>query len=279
VTTADPAHLGELLVALRESPLANLVVVTGAGVSLASGIPTFRGTDPGAIWHQETLELGTFSYFCRNPTRAWQWALDLFEPLSRARPNPGHYALAALERWQVSRGGRFLLVTQNVDSLHEQAGSRELAKVHGSADRYRCTREGCAYAAPAGSLCAADFDLTGFRRHPHHDRLPRCPACAALVRAHVLLFDELYNDHVDYQFERVMTEVEDLHLALFVGTSFSVGITDLILNSALARRRPAFSIDPAGVAPHPAVRTITACSEQILPIIAERLGTGTASIA
>ena len=125
-----------------------LLVVTGAGISVASGIPTFRGTDPGAIWKHDVTTMGTNEFFEQDPVESWRWYLTRFAKVFDARPTPAHRALVALERRQMARGPRFLLVTQNVDTLHEDAGSKELVKVHGSAARARCTRPGCANAAP-----------------------------------------------------------------------------------------------------------------------------------
>ena len=82
-----------------------LLVVTGAGVSRASGIATFRGTEPDAVWKQSDVSLATFDYFRRDPVGQWQWYLKRFEALRAARPNAAHRALAALERWQLRRAG------------------------------------------------------------------------------------------------------------------------------------------------------------------------------
>src|SRR5512142_2502781 len=82
---------------LRSHSRGRVVVVTGAGISLASGIPTFRGTDPGAIWKRDVTELGTFQYFSEDPLGSWRWYLSRFEKTVGARPNPAHTALVALE--------------------------------------------------------------------------------------------------------------------------------------------------------------------------------------
>jgi NAD-dependent deacetylase len=267
----DPASL--VTAFLRESrPEGALVVVTGAGISLASGIPTFRGTDPGAIWTRDVTELGTWRYFQQDPVESWRWYLSRFEGVFGAKPNPAHTALAAIERWELARGGRFLLVTQNVDTLHEQAGSRELVKVHGSADRVRCSRVGCAHAAPSGSLARSDVDLERFRAAPGPETLPRCPACGAVIRQHVLWFDEYYGSHDDYQYRRVTRTVDRADRVLFVGTSFSVGLTESVLVSAEYARANVVSIDP-GETPAPAgVRAIRAKAEEVLPDACRRLG-------
>ena len=81
-----------------------LVVVTGAGVSHASGIPTFRGTDPGAVWKRDVTELGTNRYFEEDPAGSWTWYTSRFDMVLEKQPNPAHQALAAIERWHVSHG-------------------------------------------------------------------------------------------------------------------------------------------------------------------------------
>lgn len=263
-------ELGELLQRLERAHHGSLLVVTGAGISLASGIPTFRGTDPGAIWKRDVTELGTIAYFNEDPVGSWQWYTTRFDAVFGARPNPAHHALAELERWQTGGGGEFLLVTQNVDTLHEQAGSRALVKVHGSADRVRCSRDGCRLGAPSGSLAREESGLEKFLREATRENLPRCPECGSLLRQHVLWFDELYASHDDYQFERVRRAADGADLYLFVGTSFSVGVTDLVLQAARYRRRPVLSIDPAG-SRAAGVSTLAARAEELLPAACREL--------
>ncbi len=258
--------------ALRRADRGLALAVTGAGVSAASGLPTFRGTDPVAIWANDVLEVGTFRYFQRDPVAWWQWFLDRFAGLSEARPNAAHCALADLERWQLGRGSDFLLVTQNIDTLHEQAGSRRLIKVHGSSDRLRCSRSGCRLGAPAGSLPAGEADLAPFVSAPSRDTLPLCPECGALLRPHALLFDEYYDEHVDYGYPEVRRALERMALALFVGTSFAVGVTDLVLREALGWKVPVYSIDPAAGPPVPGVTGLRAPAEELLPAVCRELG-------
>ena len=250
-----------------------LVVVTGAGVSHASGIPTFRGTDPGAIWKKDVTDLGTRRFFESDPAGSWSWYSSRFDMVLDKRPNPAHLALAALERWHVARSGRFLLVTQNVDPLHERAGSELLIKVHGSADRVRCTRHGCEHGAPRGSLLRADVDMSAFAAEPVVGNLPRCPACESLLRQHVLWFDEFYDEHEDYQWGRVLLAAQTLDCLLFVGTSLSVGVTELFLQAAIELERPVLAIDPgAARPPHPRIKMLRAPSEDLLPAACDRLG-------
>jgi NAD-dependent deacetylase len=260
------------LVQALERTRGQWLLVTGAGVSLASGIPTFRGKDPEAIWARDVTELGTVEYFSRHPAHSWQWYLSRFEKVLTARPNPAHFALAALERWQLARKGHVLLVTQNVDTLHEQAGSRELVKVHGSVDRVRCSGYECRLGAPFGSLPRESVDLSALLANPVDENVPRCPACGELLRQHVLWFDEFYTSHADYQFDRVLGAAQSAQVVLFAGTSFAVGVTELVLREASQRDVPVFSIDPAGLRPHEFVHTITAPAEEALVEVCHRLG-------
>jgi NAD-dependent deacetylase len=269
--STDPA-LSALVAALRDARDELVLVTTGAGISLASGIPTFRGTDPDAVWKRDLMELATARFFFEDPVSSWRWYLQRFGGLGEKRPNPAHLALAALERWQAARGGELLVVSQNVDTLHEQAGSHNLIKVHGSADRVRCSRDGCRHAAPRGSLPRADFDVGPFLSDPSTATLPRCPACGSVLRQHVLLFDEYYNEHEDYQWDRVIAGAARAGLHLFVGTSFSVGVTDLVLNAAIVQGRPAFLIDPGLEAPAPEVTVIRDPAEEALPAVCAALG-------
>lgn len=220
-----------------------LLVVTGAGVSLASGIPTFRGTDVHAIWKKDVTELGTCAYFEEDPVGSWRWYRSRFATTRGAHPNPAHTALVDLERWQADRG-EFLLVTQNIDGLHRAAGSSRLVEVHGRADRVRCPRRGCEHAAPSGSLPRDLAAEDAFDADPRLETLPRCPACGSILRQHVLWFDEHYQGHDDYDFERVIRASGVAAAVWFLGTSLSVGVTDFILRDALRRGAPVLVMDP-----------------------------------
>jgi NAD-dependent deacetylase len=250
-----------------------LLVVTGAGVSLASGIPTFRGTDPGAVWKRDLTELATFAFFASDPVESWRWYLDRFDLVHDARPNPAHHALAAIDRARAERGEDFLLVTQNIDTLHEAAGASRLLKVHGSADRVRCSASRCRLGAPRGSLAFGRLDVAPFMAAPSLETLPRCPECEAPLRPHVLWFDEFYGDHEDYQWDRLLRAAIEATTILFVGTSFSVGVTDVILQSGIATGAAMISIDPgAHRQPHRGLRHLAVPAELVLPAACRELG-------
>lgn len=248
-----------------------MVVVTGAGISLASGIPTFRGDDPAAVWSKDVTELGTMDFFWREPVESWRWYLTRFSQLLGKRPNASHEALAALERWQLKRGGDWLLVTQNIDGLHRQAGSERLIEVHGRGDRVRCAAPSdCRFGAPTGSLPRPMEAQRAFLAEPSLDRVPRCPACGELLRQHVLWFDERYDSHDDYRWQDVLDVLERLQAVLFVGTSFSVGVTELVMRAARHGGVPALSLDPHARS-QDGLELLPARAERVLPAVAALL--------
>ncbi len=154
--------------ALRTS--AHTVVLTGAGVSAESGIPTFR--DPlGGHWSRYRAEdLATPEAFTRDPQLVWQWYQWRREAILASRPNVAHQAIAAFDRLLP----RLTLITQNVDGLHQQAGSRAVLELHGNIHRNRCSREDR----------TADIDTRGTTKPP------RCPSCGAHIRPDVVWFGE-----------------------------------------------------------------------------------------
>jgi NAD-dependent deacetylase len=161
---SDPLDTARALVAGSRF----LLVLTGAGVSAESGVPTFRGA--GGYWRNRSFqELATPEAFARDPRLVWDWYLERRRTIQACEPNPAHRALAA---W--SARGRGLLVTQNVDDLHERAGHRGVVHVHGSLWRNRCTR--CGAERPEESL--------------EYPELPRSPCCGAAERPAVVWFGE-----------------------------------------------------------------------------------------
>ncbi|NTU61856.1 MAG: NAD-dependent deacylase [Chloroflexi bacterium] len=149
----------------------HIAVLTGAGVSAESGIPTFRDAQTG-LWAQYRPEdLATPEAFARNPKLVWDWYAWRREIVSKVRPNPGHYALAEMQR----HVPQFSLITQNVDGFHQLAGSTDVIELHGNIMRARCSREDVVI----GQWSAAV------------DALPRCPRCGASLRPDVVWFGEL----------------------------------------------------------------------------------------
>jgi NAD-dependent deacetylase len=156
-----------------------LVILTGAGVSKESGVPTFRDALEG-MWERFNPEdLATPEAFLRNPALVWEWYEHRRQMLAQVQPNPGHYALAALEGLLPE----VIVVTQNVDGLHRAAGSTDVIELHGNLARHKCFDN-----------CQGDptlIDLSMLPAQPEIATLPpRCPHCGAFIRPDVVWFTE-----------------------------------------------------------------------------------------
>lgn len=153
----------------------HVVVLTGAGISAESGVPTFRDAQTG-LWAKDSPEeVATPEAFRRNPRLVWEWYTWRRELVARAVPNPGHLALVKLEQ----RVPAFTLITQNVDGLHHRAGSHRVIELHGNIHRTRCFEEG---------VVVSSWPETG-------DVPPRCPHCGGLLRPDVVWFGEMLPPH------------------------------------------------------------------------------------
>ena len=261
---------GRLRDALAHSP--SVLFLTGAGISHASGIPTFRGPEPDAIWSNDVMEMATLHFFRRDPVQQWRWYLKRFDGVHGAQPNDAHHAITRIEAAIGSRGNRFQLITQNIDGLHYAAGTRNLIEIHGAARKVRCSRDGCMHGAPNGSLPFDDAAFSAFRERAALENLPRCPQCSALLRAHVLWFDEYYHDHNDYQMVAAQESIGQASTIVFVGTSFSVGITAAALEAARRSRARSWAIDPhLRSAPLPTIALVNQPAEIFLPRVATEL--------
>lgn len=120
----------------------SIVILTGAGVSAESGVPTFRDALTGVWARHDPMQLATPEAFARHPRLVSRWYDERRQNVSRCAPNPGHHALADWQRVVGSRGGAFTLLTQNVDGLHQRAGSDDVVELHGSLLTWRCTKTG-----------------------------------------------------------------------------------------------------------------------------------------
>lgn len=185
----------------------SLVVITGAGVSAESGVPTFRGA--GGHWQQHRAEdLASPQGFRRDPELVWRWYHERREQVRACVPNPAHHAIVALEQHYPE----FTLITQNVDGLHPAAGSRQMIEIHGSLWRLRCTRE--------PKVWEARETLT---------EIPPTCSCGALARPDVLWFGESYDPDLLRPAARAAALADAI---LVVGTSGQVWIASGLLAEA-----------------------------------------------
>lgn len=243
--------------------------ITGAGISIASGIAPFRGT-ADAVWSKDVMEMGTRKMFERDPVKQWVWYLDRFGSCRSAQPNAAHYAITKLQTWK-AEGVNLRVITQNVDGLHVDAGTQDVIEVHGAARKMRCSRHGCKNGGPRNFLPWDDAVLAPFLADPKVETLPRCSACNKVLRPHVLWFDETYLDHLDYRFDEARELLWSADLVVFVGTSFSVGITEMAVIAATMRDTKVWSIDPHSAPPEGAGTWLQGKAEEVLPDIAKKL--------
>jgi len=176
-----------------------LLVITGAGVSAESGIPTFR--DVNGWWKTyKPEELATREAFDRDPAEVWRWYDRRRAIVAGAEPNQAHRALARAE----SLGRRVAIVTQNVDDLHERAGSREIIHVHGVIWQLRCTAEGTVFED---------------RRVPLPTIPPRCP-CGHIARPNIVWWDEELDRRVVARIDALLSEPFEVVLAVGTEATF-----------------------------------------------------------
>jgi len=208
-----------------------LTVLTGAGISAESGIPTFRG--PEGYWtvgskEYHPQEMATWSMFTRSPYEVWKWYLYRMQVCGRASPNRGHMALVEMERLFKDR---FALITQNVDNLHLRAGNSPARtfQIHGNIFFMRCADE-CretVYPLPPGvSGKSKDQELTAAEIE-----LLKCPACGRITRPHVLWFDETYNE-VHFKFETSLRTAAQTDLLIIVGTAGATNLPNQVAGLA-----------------------------------------------
>lgn len=174
------------------------VALTGAGISVDSGIPSFRGAS--GLWTRyDPLEYAHIQAFLSQPVKVWKMLLEMAEIIRRARPNPAHYALAELEQL----GKLAAVITQNVDNLHQAAGSRQVIEYHGNARRYLCV------------LCRRRFR----EEELDFSQLPLFCPCGGLIKPDIVFFGEEIPQEAN---RSAFNLAETCDLLLVVGTSASV---------------------------------------------------------
>jgi NAD-dependent deacetylase len=192
----------ELAALIKKSQKA--VAITGAGISVESGIPDFRS--PGGLWERfDPMEYATIRAFKKDPAKVWVMLKEMDEIMVRARPNPAHQALAELEK----RGMLLGVITQNVDNLHQAAGSVNVVEYHGNAHRFACTN--CKGSWPREAL---DFD-----------QLPLYCYCGGLIKPDVVFFGEPIPEEASYKANALVLSSD---LVLIIGSSMEVAPANML---------------------------------------------------
>jgi NAD-dependent deacetylase len=189
------------------------VALTGAGVSTESGIPDFRS--PTGVWARyDPQEYATIEAFDADPVKVWQFYALRFRALTEAEPNAGHLALAELERGGLVRG----VVTQNIDRLHERAGSREVVEVHGSIRTSSCRR------------CSVRYQLGEVLRMLAEADAPRCARCGEVLKPDVVFFGELLPEA---EIDRAFELARSARLLLVVGSGLEIWPVSMLPDETL----------------------------------------------
>jgi NAD-dependent deacetylase len=240
-------ELGPLLALLDRTT--RVAVLTGSGISAESGIPTFRGEQ--GLWRQfRAEELATPQAFERDARLVWEWYDWRRGIIGRAEPNEGHRTISA---WQEVFPS-FSLITQNIDGLHERAGSRDPVELHGNIWKLRCLREGT---------------VTESREVPLRSLPPLCPGCGAMLRPHVVWFGEALEGRV---LEEAFRRSASCDVMFVVGTS---AIVHPAASLPLAAADSGAKIVEVNPDPTPLSRTADLVfrgkAGQILPLIQQKL--------
>ena len=239
---------GDLVDTLRAAE--RVVVLTGAGVSAESGVPTFREAQTG-LWRQyDPRELATPQAFARNPRLVWEWYQWRRQLIEKARPNPAHYALVDLEQ----HIPQFLLVTQNIDGFHWAAGSRDMVELHGNIARTKCFDEG---------IIVDNWEETG-------EVPPRCPHCRGYLRPDVVWFGEGIPAHA---LHAAFEASQACQVFLSVGTSAAVAPAGSLPLVAKRHGARVVEINPQQTAvTMMADWSIRGKAGEVLPALVRRLG-------
>jgi NAD-dependent deacetylase len=200
VASAEATRLAELLRGAERA-----VVLTGAGISVPSGIPDFRTPGEGLWEHVNPMEVAHIDAWRQDPDRFWSFYSQRFASLVDRRPNPAHEAVAELERRGLIRG----VITQNVDRLHRLAGTQKLVEVHGSIDWSVCLQ--CGGKVPLDRVIAMVEEAGG--------GAPECEACVAPLKPDVVLFGELLPEPAIAEAQTLAAEAD---LMLCIGSSLEV---------------------------------------------------------
>lgn len=181
-----------------------MVVLTGAGISTPSGIPDFRSPTTGLWSRNNPMEVASLSAFRYRPEAFFNWLRPLAREMTKAQPNPAHLALAQLEEKGILKA----IITQNIDGLHQKAGSKKVYEVHGSMQKLDCLS------------CRQNYPLDDFiEPFLLQEELPRCPNCSAILKPGIVLFEELLPLEVWQQAEHQSAKAD---LFVVVGSALEV---------------------------------------------------------
>ena len=220
-----------------------ILALLGAGLSAASGIPTFRGK--GGFWREhDVTQLATPESFGKHPSLLWQFYDERRRAALKASPNKAHFALAKLAKCKPG----LLAITQNIDGLSERAGhpAKSLITIHGELHRLKCSSRDCDF--KTGVIQGTEYDHALARARPDfaESHLPRCPKCASLLRPAVVWFGEPVEERARDEIHDWLDQVNHVDLMLVVGTTAVVYPAAAYIHAARVQgaRIAVFNTDP-----------------------------------
>ncbi|CAI2366975.1 unnamed protein product [Moneuplotes crassus] len=271
----SPEDASELLKDKR-----NIVILTGAGLSAASGIPTFRGND--GLWTKKYKycetpeELATLKFFKVHPEVKWQWTHDFYDLCKNAEPNAGHKAIVQFQEHCKLNGKQCHLVTQNIDDLHARliqeskilkptvtsegepgfGFTDSVYEIHGNLSYSRCFQE-CSKALKPVQVPDKELSL--------EDQIPKCEECKSIMRPHVLWFDECYTQEL-HQAETVQNIITaDVDALIIVGTALATNMASRLVSNCLLKNILTIDINIDPACDYGAVVEVEGKSEETLP--------------
>lgn len=183
-----------------------IIAVTGAGISTPSGIPDFRSSGTGLWKKNDPMEVASLSAYKKNPAIVFDWLRPLIIGIQKAQPNAAHEALAELEKGSYVKS----IITQNIDNLHQKAGSQNVIEIHGSLNTFHC---------PACKIVISSELSTIIKRYINEETIPICPNCESILKPDITLYEEqlpvMAWEKAHYQCLRA-------DLVLVIGTSLEV---------------------------------------------------------
>lgn len=231
----DPDAVAQLAEVLTESR--RVLLITGAGVSADSGLPTYRGV--GGLYDSGTTDEGvpievalSGEMLEARPEVCWKYMLQIERAVRGAAPNRAHEVIAALQE----RDAHTLLLTQNVDGLHRRAGSERMIEIHGNLQRLVCTA--CDWSAQVDDFLALEPELGT----PEAPEVPRCPKCGAMIRPEVVLFGEMLPRAALVELDRELRQGFDAVVSIGTTSAFPYIAAPVML--AARSRKPTVEINP-----------------------------------
>ncbi len=200
---------------IRESK--HVIAFTGAGISTPSGIPDFRGEKDGLWQRYDPMQVASHTAFINNPALFFDWFRPLFLTSWKANPNPAHFGLAALEKAGILKA----VITQNIDGLHQKAGSKNIYELHGSALSFKCSH--CDVEYPSQQV---------FEQFESGTKIPRCDECQTILKPDVVLFEEPLPEQTWLDAEE---ESDFADLIIIIGSSLEVYPASSLPRNAINR--------------------------------------------